>query len=239
MTIRRFVGQSVLCVAFVSAPLFAAMSAASAEQYVVAEARGIAMAVGSVIDSSRTLDLKQGQHLVLISSSGQTIKLDGPYRRAPAAEKGVQLAAAFSGLVTERNARTSEIGTTRGAAPRPPLPSPWLIDATGPGNACLPQNAVPVLWRPAATQGVDVVITPADRSWKAETKWPAGDTELKLKDGLGVHGDASYFIALNGSESAIAIASVPDTLSTDKMKAAWLIQKGCGRQAEALLQTIK
>jgi len=219
--------------------LLAPVSTAFAAPYVVAEARGIAIAVGSVIDSSKTVDLKQGQHLVLISSGGQTVKLDGPYHRSPAAEHGVELAAAFSGLLTERNARTSEIGTTRGVSPKPDLPKPWLIDASGPGTSCLVQNGTPVLWRPDAKQPVDVVITPTDRSWKAETKWAAGENDLKLKADMGVHGDASYFIALNGSESAVSVASVPAVLDTDKMRAAWMIQKGCDRQAQALLRAIR
>ena len=225
--------RTILGVLFVLIPL----AGASAAQYVVAEARGIAISAGTVIDSSKTIDLKQGQHLVLISETGQTIKLDGPYHKAPAAEHGVQLAAAFGGLVTERGARTSEIGTTRGAAPRPPLPQAWLIDASAAGNACLMQNHSPVLWRPVATEAADVVISPTDRSWKAETHWPKGANDLKLKDDLGIHGDASYFIAVNGSESAIAIASVPAGLTNDKMRAAWLIQKGCDRQAQALLRS--
>jgi hypothetical protein len=98
-------------------------------------------------------------------------------------------------------------------------------------------NRAPVLWRPVATEAADVVITPADRSWKAETHWAKGANDLKLKDDLGVHGDASYFISVNGSESAIAIVSVPAVLTTDQMRAAWLIQKGCDRQAQALLHT--
>ncbi len=229
MTIKRILLTTFL----VLAPL----SVANAAQYVVAEARGIGIAVGSVIDPAKPLDLKQGQHLVLISETGQTIKLDGPYHKAPAAEHGVQLAAAFGGLVTEGSARTSEIGTTRSVAPRPPLPHAWLIDASAPGNACLMQNRSPVLWRPVAADAADVVITPTDRSWKAETHWPKGANDLKLKDDLGVHGDASYFISVNGSESAIVIASVPAVLSTDQMRAAWLIQKGCDRQAQALLRS--
>lgn len=229
MTIKRIVFATLL--------VFTPLSMANAAQYVVAEARGIGITVGSVIDPAKPLDLKQGQHLVLISESGQTIKLDGPYHKAPAAEHGVQLAAAFGGLVTEGHARTSEIGTTRGAAPRPPLPQAWLIDASAPGNACLMQNHAPVLWRPVASEAADVVITPTDRSWKAETHWPKGANDLKLKDDLGVHGDASYFISVNGSESAIAIASVPAVLTTDQMRAAWLIQKGCDRQAQALLHS--
>jgi hypothetical protein len=100
------------------------------------------------------------------------------------------------------------------------------------------QNAAPVLWRPEDKKAVDVVITPTDRSWKAETKWPAGEADLKLKEDLGVHGDASYFIALNGSESAIAIATVPASLTNDQMRAAWMIQKGCDRQAAALMRKL-
>lgn len=231
MTLRH----TVLTLLFVLIPL----ASASASQFVVAEARGISIAVGSVIDPTKPLVLKQGQHLTLISDTGQTIKIDGPYQKAPAAEQGVQLAAALGGLVTERNARTSEIGTTRGAAPRPPLPSPWLIDATASGIACLVQGQPPVLWRPSAASRADVVIMPTDRSWKAETKWPSGTPMLQLTDDLGVHGNASYFVALNGNESAITIDTVPSSVNAVPMRAAWMIQKGCDRQAEALLRASK
>jgi hypothetical protein len=227
--------RMLLSLLFLVVPL----TAANAAQYVVAEARGVGIAVGSVIDPTKPLVLKQGQHLTLISDSGQTIKIDGPYQKAPAAEQGVQLAAALGGLVTERNARTSEIGTTRNAGPRAPLPAPWVIDATSSGNTCLMQNQLPVLWRPAAKGQADVVIMPTDRSWKAQTNWPSGIDTLKLTSDLGVHGDASYFIALNGSESAISISTVPSVLATNSMRAAWMIQKGCDRQAEALLRASK
>jgi hypothetical protein len=145
----------------------------------------------------------------------------------------------LGGLVTERNARTNTIGTTRGAVPREPLPQPWLIDATVSGGACLRQGQAPVLWRPMAKSAVEVLIAPADRSWKAQTNWPANTDELKLTSDLGVHGNASYFIALNGSESGITITTVPNILTTDQMRAAWMIQKGCDRQAEALLRAAK
>ena len=231
MTMRRI----LFGLLFVLVPL----SAANAAQYVVVEARGVAIAVGSIVDPTKPLVLKQGQHLTLVSDSGQTIKLDGPYQKAPAAEQGVQLAAAFTGLVTERNARMGEIGTTRGAVPKALLPAPWLIDATSSGGACLLQGQAPVLWRPTAATPVDVIITPSDRSWRAQTKWSPGADRLRLTSDLGVHGDASYFISLNGSEVAITISSVPSVLSTDQMRAAWMIQKGCDRQAQALLSAAK
>jgi hypothetical protein len=231
MTMRRI----FLGILFLLMPL----SAANAAQYVVVEARGVAIAVGSIVDPTKPLILKQGQHVTLVSDSGQTIKLDGPYEKAPVAQQGVQLAAAFTGLVTERNARMGEIGTTRGAAQKAPLPDPWLIDASSSGSACLLQGQAPVLWRPTTASPVDVIITPSDRSWRAQTKWSPGADRLRLTNDLGVHGDASYFIALNGSESAITISSVPTVLSTDQMRAAWMIQKGCDRQAQALLRAAK
>ena len=219
--------------------LLVPLTAANAAQYVVVEARGVAISVGSIVDPTKPLVLKQGQHVTLVSDSGQTIRLDGPYEKAPVAQQGVQLAAAFTGLVTERNARMGEIGTTRNAGDKAPLPDPWLIDATSTGSACLLQGQMPVLWRPSAASPVDVIITPSDRSWRAQTKWSPGADRLKLASDLGVHGDASYFISLNGSESAITISSVPAVLSTDQMRAAWMIQKGCDRQAQALLRAAK
>jgi hypothetical protein len=210
--------------------------AAQAAQYIVVEARGVALKVGAIVDPTKPLVLQQGQHLTLVSDSGQTIKIDGPYQKAPVAEQGVQLAAAIGALATNSNGRLGEIGTTRGVGTAN-LPSPWLIDATRSGRVCLQQGQTPVLWRPASGQAVDLVIMPADRSWKAQADWPRGDDRLVVKPGMGVHGGASYFVALNGNESAVSVATVPAILSTDRMRAAWMIQKGCTAQAEALIRS--
>jgi hypothetical protein len=222
-----------LIAATLSLSLFA--SAADAAQYVVVEARGVNLKVGTIVDPTKPLVLKQGQHLTLVSDSGQTIKLDGPYQKAPIASQGVQLAAAFNALASNGNGRLGEIGTTR-AAGKVDLPKPWLLDAVHPGSECLLEGHEPVFWRPASDKSADVVIMPADRSWKAQTTWPRGDTELVVKPDMGVHGDASYFISVNGNESAVAISTVPASLSTDQMRAAWMLQKGCAPQAEALLR---
>lgn len=58
-----------------------------------------------------------------------------------------------------------------------------------------------------------------------------------MRKDLGMHGDASYFVAINGVENAIAIDTVPAALSSDSMRAAWMIEKGCAPQAQALMQT--
>ena len=224
----------VILASIVALPLLA--GAASAAQYVVVEARGIGLKVGTIIDPTKPLVLQQGQHLTLVSDTGQTIKIDGPYQKAPVAEQGVQLAAAIGALATNSNGRLGEIGTTRGVG-TVTLPNPWLMDATHSGNVCLQQGQIPVLWRPAGDQAADLVIMPADRSWKAQADWPRGTDRLAVRDDMGVHGGASYFVSVNGNESAVTVNTVPSTLSTDDMRAAWMIQRGCAAQAQALIRS--
>ena len=229
MKMHRAILAGILALPFLA-------GAAVAAQYVVVEARGIGLKVGAIIDPTKPLDLQQGQHLTLVSDSGQTIKLDGPYHKAPVAEQGVQLAAAIGALATNSNGRLGEIGTTRGTGTAN-LPNPWLLDATRSGNVCLQQGQIPVLWRPAADQSADLVIMPADRSWKAQADWPRGTDRLAVRDDMGVHGGASYFVSLNGNESAVTVNTIPSTLSTDQMRAAWMVHRGCTAQAEALLRS--
>jgi hypothetical protein len=54
-----------------------------------------------------------------------------------------------------------------------------------------------------------------------------------------IHGDATYLVTLNGTQSALTVENVPASLSNDPMRAAWLAGKGCEAQAEALLRSSK
>ena len=215
-----------------------ACGAANGAQLVVVEARGIALKPGTVVDPTKAIVLKQGQHVTLISDSGATLSLDGPYSKPPALGQGqgVTLAATLKGLATEQQARLSEVGTTRGTAPAPPLPDAWVIDATRNGSVCMREGSTALFWRPLDKQSADLVIMPADRSWRAETNWAAGIDRIVATSQVAVHGDAAYFVSLGGAESAITVNTVPEVLANDEMRAAWMARKGCDRQAEALLR---
>jgi hypothetical protein len=217
---------------FASAAL-AFATAASAENLVVVEARGIALKPGAGVDSTRPLVLKPGQHVTLISNSGATLNLDGPYDKAPAISGGGTSANTFAALVTERNARSSEVGTTRGNTVAK-LPEPWLIDASRGGSACLAEGSKAVFWRPAASGAVKLAVMPDDRSWKIETDWPAGADRITVRDLALVHSEATYLVSFAGTESAIRLNVVPAALANDAMRVAWMANRGCEAQAEAL-----
>ena len=217
-------------------------SPAFAGQLIVVEARGISLAAGSSVDDSKPLDLKQGQHVTLISQSGVTISLDGPYNKPPSAaiSGGTSLSNRVgSGFITEANARTGEVGTTRGTAPARKLPSPWVIDASHAGTACLREGETPVFWRDPASSTASLTVMPDDRSWKVLTEWPAGLSQLAVKTNIPMHAGATYFVSLDGNETAIAVNTVPSALSSDQQRAAWMADKGCEAQAEALARNLR
>ena len=227
-----------LIIALLVAELVAGV--ANAATLVVVEARGIGLKPGAILQSDAVLTLKQGQHLTLISETGSTLKIDGPYNKPPVAVEGggVNLNDTLRALVTQREARSGEYGTTR-AAVLAKLPDPWLVDATHGGNGCMLENRAPVFWRPAADSASTLAVAPTDRSWKAQAKWPAGDDRLSITTDVPMRGGETYVVTVGGAESAITMVSVPAALTNDAMRTAWMAEKGCEAQAAALLRTQK
>jgi hypothetical protein len=212
-------------------------SAAWAADLIVLEARGVALRPGQSVDSTQILLLKQGQHVTLISPSGTTLKLDGPYEKPPGADqgRGMPVASALSLLVTQRQARTGEVGTTRGNAPNT-LPEPWLLDASRAGTVCLRDNSDAVLWRPDSRRDTELTVAPADRSWKTNAHWPAGTDRIMVAAPAMIHGGTTYLVTLDGAQTAMKVESVPANLPNDQVRAAWLAGKDCEAQAQALLR---
>jgi hypothetical protein len=210
-----------------------------AEHFVVAEARGVGhYRVGSSIDANAPIALRQGQHLELIAENGTTIELDGPYDDRPSSQaKGnASLFATLGAMFTEKNARTNESGTSRGQAIHE-LPQPWLVDVTHPGIGCLHSAAAPIFWRSDSARDATVVVQPDDRSWKASERWSKGSDRLVVQTEMPMRAGALYFVSLDGAEVAMKLIAIPDTLTNDQMRAAWMADKGCEAQARALIRT--
>ncbi len=213
---------------------------AAAASLVVVEARGIALKPGTILQSDAVLSLKQGQHVTMITETGSTLRISGPYNKPPVAVGGggVTLNDTLRALVTQREARSGEFGTTR-AAVLAKLPDPWLVDATHGGAGCMLEKRQPVFFRPTADSASTLTVTPTDRSWKAQAKWPAGQNRLSITTDVPMRGGETYVVIVGGVESAITMVSVPAALANDAMRTAWMAEKGCEAQAVALLQTQK
>jgi len=219
--------------------LLAGTAAAHAASLVVVEARAIALRPGATVDSTKVLELRQGQHVTLISETGSTFKLDGPYKAQPLASGGgggVNLTQTLRALATQREARNGEFGVTRGTV-LAPLPEPWLLDASHSGNGCLLENRTPMFWRPDAKAAATLTVAPVDRSWNAHAAWPTGQSRLAITTDVPMRGGETYVIDFNGDEFAITTTLLPASLTNDDMRAAWMANKGCEQQAEALVKT--
>ena len=213
--------------------------AAGAATLVVAEARGVALKPGSTLDSTKPLTLKQAQHVTLISETGSTLKLDGPYNQPPVAaggSAGVGINQTMAALITQRQARTGEFGVTRGTV-LADLPEPWVLDATHSGNVCVMENGTPVFWRPDPKTAVVLSVAPVDRSWTAKAQWPVGSDHIKITTDVPMRAGETYVVTFNGNESAVTMVQVPATLTNAKMLAGWMAARRCEQQAQALLKT--
>jgi hypothetical protein len=216
--------------------LLCASSQAWAEDLIVVEVRGAALNPGDRVDSAAPLVLAEGEHVTLISTSGVTLRIDGPNDGAPEAgqSQGVDLTTKLATLLTQRDTRL-EVGTTRGAA-AVALPEPWLFDVSHSGDVCLVEGAGAVLWRPETANDAAFQVMPADRSWNAELVWPAGLDRLDVGTDLPIRAAATYLMVLDGEEAALSVNSVPASLDNDLVRAAWMAEMGCEAQAQALLE---
>ena len=231
--------RSTLLLALTGAATIAlTASSACAAVLVVAEARGVAFKPGDTLDAAKPLVLKQGQHLTLISETGSTLKLDGPYDRPPTAGGGggVGLNQTLNALVTQRQARAGEFGITRGTV-LADLPDPWVLDATHSGNVCVTANGTPVFWRPDARAPASLGVAPADHSWSASATWPAGQDRIAVTTNVPMRAGETYIVTFNGTESAVTMVQVPASLTNSDMVAGWMANRRCEQQAEALVKT--
>jgi hypothetical protein len=214
---------------------------AAAADLVVVEAHGVRLTPGQAVDGSAPLSLLDGQQVTLLSSSGQIVKLEGPSEVPPDSQvKGgsTDMSSAVTALLTERRARTSEVGVVRGEADVK-LPEPWVVDVTHPGISCVVAGRPVVLWRSDDLSQTQVSIAPADRSWNVSGTWPAANNRLQMPASLPLRDQTSYIINLGGKPAPVTLRLIPSAVANDVMRASWMAQVGCDNQANALLAMLK
>ena len=208
---------------------------------IVMEARGAGLKVGQPIDSDKPLALKEGERVTLISPDGSKIALRGPYNEAPL-KKSAAVAdpkQALVALVANRDARISTAGVIRAGGAAAKLPEPWLIDASRPGVRCIKQGTRPVFWRPQTSKSTKLVVAPADRSFRTEFDWPQGIDRLQMPESSRFESQNLLRVELDGQEFAVGLIEIPATIDNPLVLFAWMSDKACQQQADALLSQMQ
>jgi len=223
------------------AALLAALALpARADGLMVAEARGGAtLHVGETIDAGRPVKLEPGQRLTLIASNGAVIKLTGPFEGVPDPD-GQRLGSVADSLLklTSQTVQgTSTLGAVRAAETIPP--EPWLVSVAGSGQRCLQEGKPVVLWHTAVPDEQPVEISPADHAWTASTSWPAKADQLAMPADFPAQDGQAYVFTIGGTTATVTLHIIPAAVSSDAMRAAWMIEKGCAGQARVLVAGLK
>lgn len=220
--------------------LLMSVTGAHAAAIIVVDAHGIPLKAGQVLDDRKVLDLADGQRVTLITASGDTLKLRGPYhqRPTPGAGGSGNLTVALSALLVQKNVRASDVGAVR-AGTVVQLPEPWVVDVSHPGTRCVREGTPIIFWRTESGTANELAIAPLNRSWRLTAAWPKGQDRLAAPKDLPVAGRATYLIDIGDGPVAITLLSIPASINNDRMLAAWMFEKGCNLQAETLAQALK
>jgi hypothetical protein len=222
-----------------AAALALACVPARADSLVVAEAHGGALRAGQTLEAAQPVRLEAGQRLTLIAGNGAVIKLIGPFDGVPDPE-GQRLgnvADSLLKLASQTAQGTATLGAVR--APESPPPEPWLVAVGSSGQRCLQEGRPVVFWHPAPAAEAMVEISPLDHAWQAETKWPAGLDRLAMPADFPAEDDRGYVIAVGGDSATVTLHIMPPVFSSDAMRAAWMLEKGCVGQARVLVDRLK
>lgn len=208
---------------------------------VVVEARGGQHRPGARIDSNTPIVLKVGEKLVVITPDGRISTLRGAYQGPPVQSSGpVQNPRlALAALISTRNDRANSVGAVRSGASAAPLPSPWLIDISRPGERCVIEGEKPVWWRPVAGEAGSFNVYPVDRSWQADFRWEANQQTIEAPNLMRLDGMKMMIIKTGAQERPIRLHIIPREIDTPMVLVAWMLDKACIQQADALLRQVE
>ena len=207
---------------------------------IVIDAHGGDLKAGQKIDSAQPITLKEGERVTLIAPDGKTVTLRGKFSGLPMSGAGAatNTKQALAALIATRNAGTGRVGAVRGAIEAAPLPQPWLIDVSTPGERCIRPGQQPIWWRPEAKASQKFTLLPIDGSWRADFEWAAGQQAIPAPPLAKFDGQTEFVIRMGKEEHGITVNLVPADLDGSAL-ATWMIDKGCIDQADALLRQIE
>ena len=217
---------------------------AAAQDLVVIASSASAIKAGQMVKSGAVLDVPAGANVTLVSQSGKTIVLKGPFSGVPSGGGAggggdKSLVASLSKLMSASGGKSAALGAMRSGIAKEP-DDPWTVDVGRSGTHCVPVGGPVTLWRGAAAKASSIRIKNMTAGAKAEVAWPAGAKTLEWPAAATVADDNTYLVRLKGKKSAtkIILHLVPAELPSTPHKAVWMAEKGCVKQAKHLLANL-
>lgn len=203
------------------------------------------IALGTKIDGSKPIAISAGASLVLVSSTGRTIKLAGPYSGKPepsATGDDDGLVDSLSQLIKEEGGSSTTLAVFRGGLDKTPIGRPdiWGVDIAREGRYCLRPDRPAMLWWYAARPGAVVKLSDnEDESGGARIRWPQSKKYTAWPDALALSDGATYVARFRSGDTGTPLTTVlMPALDTDAHRAAWMAKHGCARQALGVLDAM-
>jgi len=215
----------------------------SAAQLVVVESTAADLKPGTVLDSTKPVQVPAGAAVTVIADDGKVSTLKGPFSgtvQAGGGKADPSLVGALSKLVTPAGAEQTPLGAMRGGKP-PSHPGPWDIDVLRAGTYCVPAKATPTLWRGESEKAGSATLHLLPGGEKIMVEFGAGTASVPWPKALPLKDDTQYLAKTSWrtAVSKLAIYLVPDGLPSDAHRVVWMSNQGCNQQARALLATLK
>lgn len=242
----NFVSRVALSASFAAMMAIAPLAGAEAAQMVVISSNSSAAAAGGMIDGDKTLNLSSGESVTLLSASGKTVKLSGPYNGAPGAQAPAggdnKAMAAISAMFQSQKKSTASLGAVRSAtteAAEVQVPDPWLVSVENSGDRCV-RDGKAVLWRASSDASRLKLEGTSSLKKKIEGAWPAGKDRIAAPKGFFSDGQ-TYRASLDGKTVEITTHMLPSGLNyaNPVEVASAMAQRNCTNQAMALLNTLQ
>ena len=195
---------------------------------------------GTVIDENSAIDLKKGDHIVLLYGQA-TRTFHGPAIITPVEAftnnvKSGKLAA-LADFLTSSSEKRTELGAVRGSDKTPA--DPWVVDVTKPGIKCVISVLPLILWRGMDVPGDQGSISLNSGRTAFLFSWPPGETEADWPAEIEWTPGQSLAIDYGlGETIKFQIRVMPQEIVDSGARLVWLAEQGCNDQVSALLDRI-
>lgn len=223
---------------------FCGLSEAAKAELIVIEVSGTeAFSPGDKIDTSSAIVLPENARLTILSKSGEMQVLVGPHSAKVEQSTSGEVAAfdqwdAVTSIFGQSDKRTETFGASRNLdGDIPPTPGVWDVSIDSSGPRCSTSGSL-VFWRRNSDKTERVSVRTADTKLN-DVVWEKGLEGLDVTS-LIAPANGRMIVGIGAQLRELELHVFPGPVKTIKQGVllGWLLEKGCNRQARALIDLV-